>query len=199
MKQFILIVITAAVFWGCEDGAEFYNNEVVVSKDCTDGDETGMEFDSDSVRCGEKGHIYFGLGKVDEKNDFSPFKFYLFHDNEATKSLDSIWILETDSVKISTCEKLKYSQKKLPGVFCLHKIDNAVRRETVNLFFNPEKNDCNYYFIYSKHDAYKAFCNVDVSGCLLRYSCVVQYDEIYNFSKIPDANDVDWKIMGCLL
>ena len=138
MKQFILIVITAAFFWSCDDEAEFYNNEAVVSEDCTNGEETGMKFDSDSVRCGEKGHIYFGLGKVDEKNDFSQLNFYLFHDREATKSLDSIWILETDSVKISTCEKLKYSQKNLSGVFCLRKVDNAARRETVNLFFNPE-------------------------------------------------------------
>ena len=87
----------------------------------------------------------------------------------------------------------------LSGVFCLHRLDSDIGRDTVNYFFNPEKNDCSPYFIYSKHNAYKAFCNVDAHDCVLRYSCVVQYNGTYNFSKIPDADDAEWKLIGCAL
>ncbi len=198
MKRFVLIAIFLSLaILGCDDGENLYDNEVVVSKNCTSGGKTGFEFDSDSVRCGLKGDIYFGLDEIYDTMPFSPLGFYLFHDSSVRYSLDSVWILESDSAKISTCEKLNIPQNSLSGVFCLHRFNDAAGRDKVSKFFNPEKNDWGRYFIYSKHGAYKAFCNVDVVGCYLRYSCVVQYNGTYNFSKIPDADDAKKKQIGC--
>ena len=45
-------------FYGCDNGSNFYDREIVVSEDCTIGDRVGVEFDSDSVRCGMSGNIY---------------------------------------------------------------------------------------------------------------------------------------------
>ena len=193
------MIIVMIAFYGCDNGSNFYDREIVVSEDCTIGDLVGLEFDSDSVRCGRKSDVYFGLGEIDESMLFSPLGFYLFHDSGSISTLDSIWILETDPVKISTCEKLNIGQMSLSGAFCLHKFDNTVKRESVNYYFNSENNDRGYYFIYSKHAAYKAFCNVEAIDCYLRYSCVVQYNGTYDFSKIPNADDAEIKLIGCAL
>lgn len=193
------MIIVMIAFYGCDNGSDFYDREIVVSEDCTIGDLVGLEFDSDSLRCGRKSNVYFGLGEIDESMLFSPLGFYLFHDSASISTLDSIWILETDPVKISTCEKLNIGQMSLSGAFCLHKFDNTVKRESVNYYFNSENNDRGYYFIYSKHAAYKAFCNVEAIDCYLRYSCVVQYNGTYDFSKIPNADDAERKLIGCVL
>lgn len=198
MKTIVHIAVFALfAFWGCDDGDSLYDNEIVVSRDCTYGGETGVEFDSDSVRCGEKGNIYFGLGRVYETVPFSALGFYLFHDSSAKNSLDSVWILETDSVKISTCEKKELPSISLSGTFCLHKFDNGVGRDTMNYAYNLEKYDWDSFFIYSKYGSYKTLCNVAAYDCVLLYSCVVQYDGSYNFSKVPDADNVEQKQIGC--
>ena len=199
MKKNLLIAVWVTIaVCACYDSYNPYDNEVVISKDCTTGSEkAGFKFDSDSVRCGRKSDVYFGLGEIDESMLFSPLGFYLFHDSGSISTLDSIWILETDPVKISICEKLNIGQMSLSGAFCLHKFDNTVKRESVNYYFNSEDNDRGYYFIYSKHAAYKAFCNVEAIDCYLRYSCVVQYSGTYDFSKIPNADDAERKLIGC--
>ena len=199
MKKFILIfVLLSLAIWGCDDGDNLYDNEIVVSRDCTYGGETGVEFDSDSVLCGKKGNIYFGLGRVYDPDDHtSPLGFYLFHDSSARNSLDSVWILEKDSVKISTCEKKKLPNIDLSGTFCLHKFDGGVGRDTVNYAYSLMIHSWNAYFIYSKHGLYKTLCNVHAYDCYLLYSCVVQYDGTYNFSKVLDADDAEQKDIGC--
>ena len=184
-------------FYGCDNGSNFYDREIVVSEDCTFSG--NMSFDADSIHCGRKSNVYFGLDEIDETIQFSPLGFYLFHDSASISTLDSIWILETDPVKISTCEKLNIGQMSLSGAFCLHKFDNTVKRESVNYYFNPENNDRGYYFIYSKHAAYKAFCNVEAIDCYLRYSCVAQYGGTYDFSKIPNVDDAEKILIGCPL
>ena len=71
MKKFIIIMITVlTAFYGCDNRSNIDNLEIVVSEDCTIGDRVGIEFDSDSIRCGMNGNIYFGIGRIDE-NDFS--------------------------------------------------------------------------------------------------------------------------------
>ena len=161
MKKNLLIAVWVTIaVCACYDSYNSYDNEVVVSKDCTTGSEkAGFKFDSDSIRCGRKSNVYFGLGEIDETMQFSPLGFYLFHDSGSTSTLDSIWILETDPVKISTCEKLNISQMSSSGAFCLHKFDNTVKRESVNYYFNSESNDYERYFVYSKYGAYKALFN----------------------------------------
>ena len=89
-------------------------------------------------------------------------------------------------------------QNSLSGVFCLHRFNDAAGRDAVNYFYNPEKNDWSHYFIFNKYGLYKAFCNAKSSACYLYYSCVVQYNGTYNFSKIPDANDAEQKDIGCV-
>ena len=196
MKKFIIIMIIVMIaFYGCDNGSNFYDREIVVSEDCTIGDRVGVEFDSDSVRCGMSGNIYFGIGRKDE-SDFSPFAFYVFSDSGAKNTRDSVWILETDPVKISICEKLNIGQMSLSGAFCLHKFDNTVKRESVNYYLKNGKYE--YYFIYSKYDSYKAFCNISSKDCELLYSCVVLYDGLYNFSKVPYADNAKRKNIGCV-
>lgn len=165
-------------------------SEFVISRDCTSGDESsGIEFAEDSVRCGKKGNIYFGLGQIE--TDMLPhFDYYLFSDSGAKTTKDSLWILETDSTKYLDCEKLEISNMKLKGTFCLKRFDGSVKRERAP----------NNYFIYSKYGSYKAFCNVDAYDCFLRYFCVVQYNGAYIFSKIPDADGVKRNgIGGCII
>lgn len=164
-------------------------SEFVISRDCTSGDESsGIEFAEDSVRCGKKGNIYFGLGQIE--TDMLPhFDYYLFSDSGAKTTKDSLWILETDSTKYLDCEKLEISNMNLMGTFCLKKFDGNVKRERAS------KN----YFIYSKYGSYKAFCDVDAYDCVLRYSCVIQYNGTFNFSKIPDADDAERIQIGCII
>jgi hypothetical protein len=199
MKRFVLIaVFLSLAILGCDDGENLYDNEVVVNKDCTGGTKlTGIEFDSDSVRCGLKGNIYFGLDEIYDTMPFSPLGFYLFHDSSVRYSLDSVWILETDSAKIATCEKKKLPNIGLSGTFCLHKFDGGDGRDTVNYAGSFMKRSWNTYFIYSKYDFYKTLCNVIAYDCILLYSCVVQYNGTYNFSKVPDADDAEQKQIGC--
>lgn len=164
-------------------------SEVIASEDCTSGDESsGIEFAEDSVRCGKKGNIYFGLGQIE--TDMLPhFDYYLFSDSGAKTTKDSLWILEKDSTIYLGCEKLDISNMNLMGTFCLKKFDGNVKRERAS------KN----YFIYSKYGSYKAFCDVDAYDCVLRYSCVIQYNGTYNFSKIPDADDAERIQIGCII
>ena len=200
MKTIVLIAVFALfALWGCDDGVDLYDNEIVVSRDCTNGSETGVEFDSDSVRCGRNGSAYFGLGPIYDTMSFSPLGFYLFHDSSILNSLDSVWILETDSVKISSCEKLEIPHADILGEFCLKKFENNNGRETVPGYVDLEKKiDYGSFFVYSKYGSYKALCNVGAYDCDLHYSCVIQYNGTYNFSKIPDADDVEEKQRGCL-
>ena len=147
-----------------------------------------FEFAEDSVRCGKKGNIYFGLGQIE--TDMLPhFDYYLFSDSGAKTTKDSLWILETDSTKYLDCEKLEISNMNLMGTFCLKKFDGNVKRERAS------KN----YFIYSKYGSYKAFCDVDAYDCVLRYSCVIQYNGTFNFSKIPDADAAERIQIGCII
>ena len=199
MKKFIIIMIIVMIaFYGCDNGSNFYDREIVVSEDCTIGDRVGVEFDSDSVRCGMSGNIYFGIGRKDE-SDFSPFAFYVFSDSGAKNTRDSVWILETDSDRYSSCEKKEISSKNFQGTFCLKKFYDSTTREMVNYYDVLEKNGkYEYYFIYSKYDSYKAFCNISSKDCELLYSCVVLYDGLYNFSKVPYADNAKRRNIGCV-
>ena len=175
------MIIVMIAFYGCDNGSNFYDREIVVSEDCTIGDRVGVEFDSDSVRCG------------------SPFAFYVFSDSGAKNTRDSVWILETDSDRYSSCEKKEISSKNFQGSFCLKKFYDSTTREMVNYYDVLEKNGkYEYYFIYSKYDSYKAFCNISSKDCELLYSCVVLYDGLYNFSKVPDADNAKRKNIGCV-
>lgn len=177
-------------------------SEIVVNNDCTTGSEiTGIEFDSDSVRCGRKGHIYFGFDweKEDDKSPFSPITFYLLFDSSARVSNDSVWIFETDSVKYSTCEKLEIPHADLSGAFCLKNFEDEIGRESVPRYVDFEKKiDHGRYFVYSKYGFYKAFCNIDANSCNLLYSCVVRYDRSYNFSKVPSVDNVKRNGIQCV-
>ena len=195
-----MIVIFVLLLWGCYDVNNHYENEIVVSKDCTNGGEkTGIQFDSDSVRCGRNGDIHFALDFVRDEL-FSPIAFYLFSGSITNDFKDSVWVLEPDSVMESACEKLKVYNTNLPDGFCLKKIEGNVSRFPIPSYVDYEK-EKNYgsYFIYSKYGHYKAFCNVDSGGCMLRYSCVIRYDETYNFSKLPNADDAEQNRIGCAL
>lgn len=199
MKRFIsIIVLISLAILGCDDGDNLYDNEIVVSEDCTIGDRVGVEFDSDSVRCGINGYIYFGIDRIDE-NSFSPFASYVFSDSGAKNTKDSVWMLETDPDRYALCEKMELFNKQLHGFFCLKTFDDSTTREIVNYYDVPGQNDKHgYYFIYSKYGSYKAFCNVASKDCELLYSCVVQYDGTYNFSKVPNVDNVKRKNIGCV-
>ena len=177
-------------------------SEIVVNNDCTTGSEIiGIEFDSDSVRCGRKGHIYFGFEweKEDDKSPFSQIIFYLLFDSSARVSNDSVWIFETDSAKYSTCEKLEIPHADLSGTFCLKNFEDENGRESVPRYVDFEKRiDYGRYFVYSKYGFYKAFCNVDANSCNLLYSCVVRYDRTYNFSKVPSVDNVKRNGLQCV-
>jgi hypothetical protein len=67
----------------------------------------------------------------------------------------------------------------------------------MNYAYNLEKHDWDSFFIYSKYGSYKTLCNVIAYDCVLLYSCVVQYNGSYNFSKVPDADDAEQKQIGC--
>ncbi|WP_173467380.1 hypothetical protein [Fibrobacter succinogenes] len=175
-------------------------SEFIMNRDCSSGTEiAGIEFDSDSVRCGEKGPIHFGLDPIDNSKVFSPLGFYLFYDSDAYTTKDSLWILETDPIKYAGCEKLEISDTNLPGAFCLKKFDVSVKREPVSNYVDYE-NRINYgkYFVYSKPNSYKTFCNVVSIDCYLFCSCVVLYDGTFNFSRVPSADNVERKKIGCV-
>jgi hypothetical protein len=166
-------------------------SEFVISRDCTSGDESsGIEFAEDSVRCGKKGNIYFGLGQIE--TDMLPhFDYYLFSDSGAKTTKDCLWILETDSTKYLDCEKLETANTNLSGVFCLKKFDGIVGRERATR---------HTFFVYKKHNSYSAFCNAEAIDCFLYYSCVVRDDGMYDFIKIPSADDVKRnEIGGCII
>ena len=43
MKKFIIIMIIVMIaFYGCDNGSNFYDREIVVSEDCTIGDRVGF-------------------------------------------------------------------------------------------------------------------------------------------------------------
>ena len=68
----------------------------------------------------------------------------------------------------------------------------SVKRENVSAYFDSTKK-WERYFIYSKYNSYKAFCNIESNGCTLLYSCAVRYDDIYAFTKMPTVADVKRK------
>ena len=147
MRKFILIfVFLSLAIWGCDDGDNLYGNEIIVSEDCTIGDRVGVEFDSDSVRCGMNGYIFFGIERID-KNSFSPFASYVFSDSGAKNTKDSVWMLETDPDKYALCEKMELFNNKMQGVFCLKTFYDSTTREIVNYYDVAGQNDKHgYYF-----------------------------------------------------
>ena len=194
----ISLLFLSVALWGCDDGTVSHGDEIVVSRDCSTGSEkAGFKFDSDSIRCGNSGDIFFGLGWAGERY-VSRIGLYWYSDSGAKNTKDSLWILETDSVKISTCEKLDYSHKGLAGVFCLHKFDDVVGRDSVDYSYNEKTKEWGTYFIYHKYGSYKAFCNALVDVCQLLYSCIVRYDESYLFSSIPNADNVNRIRINCI-
>lgn len=192
MKMFILIVIwVLLVFCSCGDGSNFYDYEIVVNRDCTTGSENaGVEFDLDSIRCGRKSNIYFGL----DGDETTLKRLFLFYDSDAQNSKDSLWILETDSAKLVDCKKLEHSNEMQSGLFCLKEFGNTANIEPVNYYLWEGIEGVEIWdvsFVYSKYGSYKALCHVESGGCVLRYSCSVRYDGSYNFSKVPNLNDVE--------
>ena len=88
MKKNIVITLALLVFCGCDDGANFYDGEIVVNKDCTTGSEfAGVEFDSDSIRCGRKSNVYFGL----DGDETTIRSLFLFYDSDAQMILFGFW------------------------------------------------------------------------------------------------------------
>ncbi len=175
-------------------------NEIVISQDCTTGNEkTGIVFDVDSVRCGKNGNIYFGLDWKEYAN-VSPLQFYLFSDSSATMTKDSLWILDTEFAMESNCEKLNIPNLNLSNAFCLQKFEERENKKLVLNYRNSEnEKKRGVYFIYSKYGFYKAFCNVKSNACELLFSCVIQYDGTYNFSKEPSVVDVERKNVDCVI
>jgi hypothetical protein len=197
MKKNILIVILMAfAFWGCDDGSNLYDHEIVVNRDCTIGTENaGVEFDLDSVRCGRKSHAYFGL----DGDETVLKRLALFSDGNAINTKDSLWILATDSTDMSSCEKLEFPNENGLGTFCLKKFENTKSMDLTNShvdYFSYVTWDV--FFVYSKFGSYKALCRIESSNCVLLYSCSIQYDGSYYFSKVPNIDDVERnEIGGC--
>ena len=116
---------------------------------------------------------------------------YVYDDDEFTQ--------ETVDAYVEGLDPEKFSYDKMQGVFCLKTFYDSTTREIVNYYDVAGQNDKHgYYFIYSKHGSYKAFCNVASKDCELLYSCVVQYDGTYNFSKVPNVDNVKRKNIGCV-
>lgn len=206
MKTIVLIAALALfVFWGCDDGSDLYESEFVVSEDCANGNMNGgIEFDSRSVHCGTDQSIYFGIEwrfseNYERPENSNPVDLYLYSSNEGWASKDSVWILETDSAKISTCEKLDFSSKNLGGTFCLNKSDNSTVKDYISYYDdgNGSTRKLAHYFIYSKFESYKAFCVVETHSCVLLYSCIVQDNGSYLFSKEPTLDNADRGNLGC--
>ena len=195
MKKNILVVLFAMLFfYGCNDVHNPYEHEIIVNRDCSMEAEFG--FDSDSIRCGKYGNIYFGVARLND-NDFSRFDLFLFSDSSAKDTKDSIWLLEMDPDEYSVCENIKLDNLNFPGVFCLKNIEVA-NREFVSDYTDLENNIYGRYFIYSKHGSYKAFCNIISMNCNLTFSCMVQYEGTYVFSRVPNAKEVKQNFMvGC--
>lgn len=47
----------------------------------------------------------------------NPVDLYLYSNGDEDVVVDSVWTLETDSVKISTCEKLDFSNSGIRELF----------------------------------------------------------------------------------
>ncbi|MBR6942878.1 hypothetical protein [Fibrobacter succinogenes] len=193
MKKFIVIMLAAFVFCACNDSYNPYEHEIVVNRDCSIN---GMSFDSDSVRCGKNGSIYFSIAPMDENNP-SPYDLFLYFDSTTENVRDSIWILEMNSDRYSVCENLKLDNLDFLGTFCLKNNEIAGRKYIGNPV-DFERNIDGEYFIYSKYGAYKAFCNIKSMNCNVTFSCMVQYDGTFNFSRVPNAEEVNLKfVTGC--
>ena len=207
MKTLMLIfVFLLLAIWGCDDDSDFYEHEFVVSEDCAKGDmDGGIEFDSHSVRCGRDEPVYFGIEWYYYTEDYmrsdnsNPVDLYLYSSKDFRTSKDSVWILETDSAKISTCEKLNFSSKNLEGTFCLNKFENSTGRDYVSYYDDRDGSTRKlaHYFIYSKFESYKAFCVIASHSCVLLYSCIIQDDGSYLFSREPTLENMDRKHLGC--
>ena len=197
MKKNIIAILILFVIYACNEAYDPYESEVAISKDCTFG---RMSFDADSIRCGWSENAYISVILKDDYR-FSPYDqydLYLFSDSSAKSSKDSIWFFEKNADKLPTCEKNKMVNVDVPGFFCLKNFDRTGERVLISNYADFDKN---LYFVYNKHGAYNAFCNVVSDLCFLLYSCVVQYDGTYNFSKVPDAKkDVNQNTMvGCII
>ena len=198
MKKFIVITLTMLAFCACDDTYNPYEQEIAINEDCTVGG--NMSFDPDSIRCGWSESTRLRVVLKDDyafNRWYDQYDLYLFSDSRDEFSKDSIWFFEEDADKLSTCEMKKMVNVDFPGTFCLKGFDKIGERELVSNYVDLKK----IYFVYSKHGVYNAFCNVYFDLCFLRYSCVVQYDGTYNFSKVPDAEkDVKQKdLVGCIL
>lgn len=213
MKKFIMMsfFFLCIALGGCDDGTDFC--EVIVNDDCSNGwTDSRIGFDSESVHCGNDESIYFGMERVNNIDDNplfysnpslyekNPFELYLYFGENAVASKDSVWILETDSTKVASCEKLDFSNKKLNGSFCLNKFESSTGRDYVNFYSDgsEKKENWKHYIIYSKYNSYKAFCIIESYKCALLYSCVIQYDGTYNFSRIPTLDAVKRKNIWCI-
>jgi hypothetical protein len=203
MKKTIVIALALLVFCACDEANEPYEHEFVVSNDCSNGSmDVWMTFDSDAVRCGANRDLYFGIEWANvfdyPERFFNTVDMYLYSNGDANAIMDSVWILETDSAKISNCEKLSYSNSALKGTFCLNKFDNSSEKDYVS-YYNGDKskNNLMHYVIYRKFDSYKALCAIESSQCTLLYSCLIHYGESYNFSGIPTLDGVNRKNIWC--
>lgn len=203
MKKTIVIALALLVFCACDEANEPYEHEFVVSNDCSNGSmDVWMTFDSDAVRCGKCSDLYLGIEWANvfdyPERFFNTVDMYLYSNGDANAIMDSVWILETDSAKISNCEKLSYSNSALKGTFCLNKFDNSSEKDYVS-YYNGDKskNNLMHYVIYRKFDSYKALCAIESSQCTLLYSCLIHYGESYNFSGIPTLDGVNRKNIWC--
>ena len=204
MKKAIVITLALLVFCACDEAYDPYEHEIVVSNDCSNGSmDVWMTFDSDVVRCGKSSDLYLGIEWANvfdyPERFFNTVDMYLYSNGDANAIMDSVWILETDSAKISNCEKLSYSNSALKGTFCLNKFDNSSEKDYVS-YYNGDKskNNLMHYVIYRKFDSYKALCAIESSQCTLLYSCLIHYGESYNFSRIPTLDGINRKNIWCI-
>ena len=211
MKKTIVIALALLVFCACDEAYDPYEHEIVVSNDCSNGSmDVWMTFDSDAVRCGANRDFYFGIEWTNLNTTLSdeeffkrlanPIDLYLYSDGSKEAIKDSVWTLETDSAKISNCEKLSYSNSVLKGTFCLNKFDKSTEKDYVSYYNDDDKleNEFVHYIIYSKFNSYKSLCVVESYKCTLLYSCLIHYGESYNFSGIPTLDGVNRKNIWCI-
>jgi len=209
MKRFIFMAMFLSLtILGCDDGENLYDNEVVVGMDCSDGDmNVGMSFDSNTVHCGKSGNLYFGIEWMDPnegvyhlERGMNPVDLYLYSNGDEDVVVDSVWTLETDSVKISTCEKLDFSNSGIKGTFCLNKFEKSLEKDYVSYYDEGDKSQIKFghYVVYSKFNSYNALCVVESYKCVLLYSCLIRYDGTYNFSSIPSLDGVKRKNIWCI-
>lgn len=201
----LIAVLVLLALCGCDDGNGSDGNEIVLSEDCSDGSmDVGIEFDSDAVRCGVRGKVYFGIEWMNElefsHHYINPVDLYLYSSQDAVNTRDSVWILETDPVKMSACEKLDIYKGNLSGTFCLINFEISKGRNYVSYYNDGAQKESVFphYIVYSKYGSYNAFCAVESYKCVLIYSCTLQYDGTYHFSRVPTLDQVKRKNLWCI-